>query len=75
MSAFSGKADIDQLLLTNLDGEYVSVELCAEPGDGVEIEFSERDPTKRESFVISLDSHNPNNGVVRVDSPLGQMLL
>ena len=53
----------------------LSVELFAEPGDAVEIEFSEREPPKRATYSISLNSHHPNNGIVRVDSPIGQILL
>jgi very-short-patch-repair endonuclease len=55
--------------------EQVSAELFAEPGDAVEIEFSEREPPKRATYSISLNSHHPNNGIVRVDSPIGQILL
>ncbi len=41
----------------------------------MEIEFSEQEPPKRETYLISLSSHNPSSGIVRVNSPLGQMLL
>jgi transcription elongation GreA/GreB family factor len=50
-------------------------ESCAEVGDAIEIELSEQDPPQRVTYLLSLVSHNPNNGVVRVDSPIGQLLL
>lgn len=46
-----------------------------EVGDAIEIELSEQDPPQRVTYLLSLVSHNLNNGVVRVDSPIGQLLL
>jgi hypothetical protein len=55
--------------------EQISAEIYAESGDAVEVEFCEQEPLKRVTYVLSLDGHQPNNGVVRVDSPLGRVLL
>jgi len=55
--------------------EQVSPGMCAEAGDAVEIEFSEQEPPKRATYLISLNSHDPSSGVVRVDSSIGKVLL
>jgi hypothetical protein len=49
--------------------------ICAEAGDAVEVEFTEQDPPKRDTFILSLVAHDPNSGIVKVDSPIGQALL
>ena len=55
--------------------EQVSNGLVVEPGDSVEVEFSEQEPPKRATYVISLNSYQTGNEVVRIDSPVGRMLL
>jgi hypothetical protein len=44
-----------------------------EPGDAVEVEFTEQEPPKRATYVIS--SHHTGNGVVQIDSHIGRVLL
>jgi very-short-patch-repair endonuclease len=49
--------------------------ISAEAGDAVEVEFTDEDPSKRVTFLLSLVTHDPNNGVVKIDSPIGRALL
>jgi transcription elongation GreA/GreB family factor len=55
--------------------EQFSYELVVEPGDAVEVEFTEHEPPKRATYVISLNNHCTGNGVVGIDTPIGRVLL
>jgi very-short-patch-repair endonuclease len=55
--------------------EQTSNGLIVQPGDAVEVEFTEQEPPRRETYVISMNSHHTGNGVVGIDSPIGKVLL
>jgi len=55
--------------------EQISSGLVVEPGDAVEVVFTEQEPPKRATYVISLNSHHAGNGVVQIDSLIGRVLL